>query len=262
MIKLIAVDMDGTFLNAAGKYNQMRFNNIYKKILAEDIRFVVASGNQYAQLKSFFLDKPEITFVAENGALIVEAGKIIRAKKINTLLVPTVLSELVAEGIDEFVLCGVKQAYILARTSQDFKDFSRKYYFELAEIEDFQTLPQDDFVKFALDVSKDKVAATVALLNEKFGEKLTVVASGHGSIDMMVKGVNKGQGIQELCEKWEIPTNQILAFGDAHNDLEMLALTENSYAMKNASPEVITAAKNMAPSNQEEGVLEIIEKYF
>jgi len=53
-IKLIAVDMDGTFLNNQMEYDKERFFKQYVKMKELGIRFVVASGNQYYQLKSFF----------------------------------------------------------------------------------------------------------------------------------------------------------------------------------------------------------------
>ncbi|STU22620.1 hydrolase [Klebsiella michiganensis] len=56
-IKLIAVDMDGTFLSDAKTYNRQRFLAQYQRMREQGIRFVVASGNQYYQLISFF---PEV----------------------------------------------------------------------------------------------------------------------------------------------------------------------------------------------------------
>ena len=47
MIKLIAVDMDGTLLNSQSKYNEVRFKEIHSKLDEKGIHFVVASGNQY-----------------------------------------------------------------------------------------------------------------------------------------------------------------------------------------------------------------------
>lgn len=52
-IKLIAVDMDGTFLSDQKSYNRERFMAQYQQMKAQGIRFVVASGNQYYQLISF-----------------------------------------------------------------------------------------------------------------------------------------------------------------------------------------------------------------
>lgn len=53
-VKLIAVDMDGTFLSDAKTYNRPRFLAQYARMKAQGIRFVVASGNQFYQLISFF----------------------------------------------------------------------------------------------------------------------------------------------------------------------------------------------------------------
>lgn len=67
-VKPIAVDMDGSFLSDAKTYNRARFLAQYARMKAQGIRFVVASGNQYYQLISFFPEiAHEIAFVAENG---------------------------------------------------------------------------------------------------------------------------------------------------------------------------------------------------
>lgn len=71
-IKLIAVDMDGTSLNDQMKYDSERFLKQYLKMKEHGIRFVVASGNQYYQLKSFLGEiQDEISYVSENGAFVL-----------------------------------------------------------------------------------------------------------------------------------------------------------------------------------------------
>lgn len=57
-VKLIAVDMDGSFLSDAKTYNRARFLAQYARMKAQGIRFVVASGNQYYQLISFSRRSP------------------------------------------------------------------------------------------------------------------------------------------------------------------------------------------------------------
>lgn len=67
-IKVIVTDMDGTFLDDAKQYDRARFMAQYQELKKRDIEFVVASGNQYYQLISFFPQlTDEISFVAENG---------------------------------------------------------------------------------------------------------------------------------------------------------------------------------------------------
>ncbi len=47
MIKLIATDMDGTFLTDDKTYDKPLFERLFDRFLEEDIKFVVASGNHY-----------------------------------------------------------------------------------------------------------------------------------------------------------------------------------------------------------------------
>ncbi len=74
-VNVVVTDMDGTFLDDAKQYDRVRFMAQYRTE-KRNIEFVVASGNQYYQLISFFPElKDEISFVAENGALVYEHGK-------------------------------------------------------------------------------------------------------------------------------------------------------------------------------------------
>ncbi|WP_346401766.1 HAD hydrolase family protein, partial [Listeria monocytogenes] len=77
MIRAISVDMDGTFLDGNGEYDRARFEKIYAELMKRGIKFIVASGNQYYQLKSFFPGKDEeLFYVAENGAVIFYQGEL------------------------------------------------------------------------------------------------------------------------------------------------------------------------------------------
>ncbi|RKC69559.1 5-amino-6-(5-phospho-D-ribitylamino)uracil phosphatase YbjI [Listeria monocytogenes] len=123
-------------------------------------------------------------------------------------------------------------------------------------------LPDDTFIKFALDVEVAKTGQIVEDLNQTFVGEIRAVSSGHGSIDIIIPGVTKGNAIQQLLNEWQVAPEDLLAFGDANNDIEMLQLTSNSYAMLESSPEVLAAAKHVAPSNKEAGVLQVIEEYM
>lgn len=71
-VNVVVTDMDGTFLDDAKQYDRVRFMAQYQELKKRNIEFVVASGNQYYQLISFFPElKDEISFVAENGALVM-----------------------------------------------------------------------------------------------------------------------------------------------------------------------------------------------
>lgn len=261
MIKAIAVDMDGTFLTSKNTYNVARFEKVYSEMQKKNIKFIVASGNQYAQLRSFFPDiRNEITFVSENGALVFENKKIIYQSTFTKDTTKEIMDFLIGlKSNINAILCGAKMAYVLKSANSPFKKFANKYYFDLLEVDSFDILPDDEFVKFALEVPKEETGTIVDLINQKFGKKTTAVSSGHGSVDLIIPGVHKGYAIEKLLKSWEISPAELLAFGDGNNDLEMLKLAEQSYAMANGSAEVKKIANYQAPSNDEEGVLAIIE---
>ena len=66
-IRLVAVDMDGTFLHHDDTYDRARFARLRTQMDAAGVRFVVASGNQYEQISSFFPYRDELSFVGDNG---------------------------------------------------------------------------------------------------------------------------------------------------------------------------------------------------
>ncbi|CAI3301804.1 HAD family hydrolase [Enterococcus cecorum] len=70
-IKLVAVDVDGTFVRADYSFDRPRFERILSRMNEAGCRFVVASGNQYYQLRDLFPNYHEgLAFVAENGAFV------------------------------------------------------------------------------------------------------------------------------------------------------------------------------------------------
>jgi HAD superfamily hydrolase (TIGR01484 family) len=83
-LKLICVDMDGTFLNHDMTYNRERFERLRSIMKARDIKFAVASGNQYEQLKSFYANPDELIFIAENGTYIKDQHDVLFVSQFET----------------------------------------------------------------------------------------------------------------------------------------------------------------------------------
>ena len=61
-------------------------------------------------------------------------------------------------------------------------------------------------------------------------------------------------------EQRGIGRHQLMVFGDYNNDLEMLALADFSFAMANAHPNVLRAARYRTGSNEEQGVERVLEQ--
>lgn len=77
-------------------------------------------------------------------------------------------------------------------------------------------------------------------------------------MDCMAHGVNKGQALKTLQESLEIRPEETMVFGDQLNDIEMLNQAYYSFAVGNARPEVKKAARFLADTNVNDGVLKIL----
>lgn len=259
-IKMIAVDMDGTFLNDEKRYNRPRFLAQYARMKQQGIRFVVASGNQYYQLASFFPDiAEEISFVAENGGWIVSEGRDLFNGALTPEQVNTVIDRLEALPFIDTILCGKQSGYILNRYSDAFKTLAARYYHRLEHVDSFANL-NDVFFKFALNLPDSELLKTMDALTNDLHGIVVPVSSGHGSIDLIIPGLHKANGLRMLQQQWGIDDSEVVTFGDGGNDLEMLRQAGFGFAMQNAPDAVKAVTPLRAPSNNEEGVLTIIDR--
>lgn len=260
MIKLIAVDMDGTFLNDQGTYDTMRFTKIYEKIRAQKIHFVVASGSQLYRIQDCFPKiKDEIGYVAENGAFVVAGNKELFSGAMNMDVLQRIYTEILENPHIHAIICGKKSAYVLQNETLDFKQNAINYYHKLSEVPNFDNI-QDMIFKVALLVENTPFSEYHRHLKHTFKDEVTAVVSGNGYIDLIIPGLHKANGLKILQKHWQISEKEILAFGDNDNDLEMLDHVGMGYVMQNAKKDMRKHANNIAPSNNESGVLQIIEK--
>lgn len=85
-----------------------------------------------------------------------------------------------------------------------------------------------------------------------------VTHSGAPFLEVLAEGVSKAWGLERLCAHLGIDRNDVLAFGDAPNDAEMLAWAGRGVAVGNADPEARDAADEQTLTNDEDGVALVI----
>ncbi|GAB3220337.1 HAD family hydrolase [Glycomyces halotolerans] len=91
-------------------------------------------------------------------------------------------------------------------------------------------------------------------------DKVAVTESGVGILEVCPVGVNKAAGIQVVLDQFDIDWDDVVAFGDATNDLPMLRSAGHAVAMPHAHPWVKEAADEIAPAgNDDDGVAQYIE---
>jgi HAD superfamily hydrolase (TIGR01484 family) len=91
---------------------------------------------------------------------------------------------------------------------------------------------------------------------------LEVIRSADINIEIFVRGICKASGIKKVCELAGITSDQVMAVGDHHNDMEMLRSAGLGIAMGKADEEVKRAADGVTDTNERDGVAKAIQKYL
>lgn len=101
----------------------------------------------------------------------------------------------------------------------------------------------------------------LALARTAAGEHGCVTRSSPTALlEISGAGVSKASTLARCCAERGISPEEVVAFGDMPNDLEMLTWAGTSYAMANAHPEVLAACTNRTAANTEDGVALVIEQ--
>lgn len=258
MVKLVATDMDGTLLDSSKNMPK----DFKKWVLSHsDIKTVIASGRQYYTLEKDFMDiKDNLIFIAENGGLVFEKGKIIYKNEIPKDDIARCVKFIEQFPTAHMIICGAKSAYMHDSTSADVIKNATMYYEKLEYVSDLlKAAQEDDIVKIAVFFENKEA--------EKFYEKfkavpksLNAVLSGISWIDIACKNVNKGVAIKAIQDTFSISQEESMAFGDYLNDYEMLASCAQSYAMLNAHDKVKEVANYITKSNDEDGVMCVLRQ--
>lgn len=259
MVKLISVDMDGTFLND-DKEMSPEFDKVFKALKEKNVKFCAASGRQLASLKTVFDKyKDQMLFVAENGAVMEIDGQPIVNATLTRKISDKFLARLKELDDMRILYCTSDYSYI-DRTDDESMENARIYLpkFEIVkDVAHIEELP----VKISVH-SKNGYYNDFKLLVEEFSDEASICTSGFDWLDIVPKGTNKGTAIAKMQAMLGISPKETMAFGDQMNDFEMINQAYHSYAMDNAIDKIKQIARYTAPSNNEFGVVSTLKEVF
>lgn len=259
MIKLIATDMDGTWLKENKTYNQNLFVKDFKLMQDQGIKFVIASGNQYENIFNRFPEKAseKMFFVAENGALVAQGKQILHIESLADDLYQLLLKITRDYGYPSIV-AGLTSAYVLEKDGQDHFESNKRFFKKIKQVKSYDGI-EDKIFKVSMIVPEDKMMAVLAELKEKYPQ-VGFVAGGFDSIDMSTLGLNKATGLKYLSKKLGIKAQEMVAFGDSENDVAMMKYVGRSFATATALPIAKKSASEIIGSSEDSSVQKMIIK--
>ncbi|HEM5988697.1 TPA: HAD family hydrolase [Streptococcus suis] len=261
--KIIATDMDGTFLRSDHGFDPTRFRNLLEAFKEKGYLFVAASGRSLPSLKHLFEEFLEdIALVAENGAVVVYRNQTIYLDDpIQPATYLSLVEELVQSGhvaAQHVTLSGLTASYMLKAVDTGLYDILSDYYHDIVLVPSFEDI-SEEIIKLNLYIDEAIRVEAQDWINHHF-KQLTAVTTGFTSIDIILSGVHKGIGLSHLCQHLGLTGENLIAFGDNQNDLEMLKLAACSVATENAIDEVRAQADLVIGHCNDEAVMAYMEE--
>ena len=266
--RIFFTDLDGTALTD-DKQITPATRKAFDEILEQGHIVVICTGRALAsaikQAHMYGLDRENCYIISFNGGQIydVTADKIIYSASVPKDIVRTLFDEAEKCGVN--IQTYTRKGVVTEHDNPDFRE-----YLEIQML-DGEVLP-DVMKKLTKAPAKvlglcsedlDRLARFGEHVKEMFGDQLDVFGSSGIYLEIVPKGVNKGEAVHFLCRYLGIPEKNSVAAGDSDNDIPMLREAQVGAAMINAHPTVKEVSDYITVNdNNHDGVEEIIRKFI
>lgn len=244
--KMLAFDLDDTLLNAQSLLSPRTIKTL-RRAVAQGIFVVLCSGRAENAILPF-IRVMEIAgtqqgryIIAFNGAHIFDLHRrtTIYENKLSGDILRTVYQSARALNIASIVC---KNATIYSWLDSKWARVDAEFcHFAFKVVDDFDAFLEQGFPKILVPGEPSDVARLVPILQSKLGDKCDIYISKPYFLEVMNRGVGKGQSLINLARSLDIPPTQVLAFGDSMNDESMLnkhLFSGIGIAMQNAADQV------------------------
>ena len=266
MIKLIAIDMDGTLLNSKKELleeTKQYFKNFHNK--NTETLLVLCTGRPETGIRPYLKDLGYLEenhyIISQNGASIYESqtGKRVMDAFVDSNAIQKWIELGKKHGIS-VMGAGVDYYYSFDEDPTEWMEFDVKLVSgKLKRIPTKESL-NIDFYKILLMGDEEQLNEFETFIPQEWRDEFYVVRSQKYLVEVLTKGVNKAFGLEKLAQKLNIQPSEIAAIGDAANDIEMLEYAGLAIAMGNGSEEVKAIADIVTDTNENNGVIKAIDK--
>lgn len=241
-ILAVASDFDGTIIKEGMSEPPALFYEVVERLLLAKIPFIAASGRQYGNLRRLlgpFAD--EVSYIAENGCLVVHEGRIIHKAAIDRALAMELIADMQAEPGVEIMISGENTSYLVTDNTEYIDMLKYKVKHNVTLLNSFEEI-SEEIIKMSIFWKTGIPDEPQRRFHEKYDSRLSVVNGGNGWLDFNALGTGKGEALQVLADKLNLPIAGIVAFGDNENDLTMLKKAGIGYAVSSAKPHIRSQA--------------------
>ena len=250
-IKAIFLDLDGTLLTSDKQIDDKDKNTLIR-CLNKGIKIILVSGRPIFYVESIAKQiDPRVMCMGYNGAYFrdscLEINQCISAKHLQQI----------RELLDEY---SIQKYYLKGLHAIYSSDMDQRFIYK--EVPTYLYTKEE---KIDADIYKILMVDSRLDVLEDFKKQVqdfvSVTSSHISSLDIMDKSVNKGNAINALMQTYKWNQDNLMAFGDSLNDIDMFEHVKYSIAMGNGMDVIKEKAWDITTSNDENGITLAIKKY-
>lgn len=264
--KLLVLDIDGTLANSHKEISEATKAAVIG-LMKRGHDCMLASGRPLCGMewaaRRLEFEKYGGYLLAYNGAQIVrfDTRETVCERKVPVSMLPDIYDFAVKHH------CGLisyeNNCIISANGVNEYIELeSRINQMPINEVEDFPTYFQEDVVKCLFCIDSDRAETLLKKLKETIVGDVEIFRSEPFYIEIMPKGVDKASSIAQMLPMLGIGQKDVVACGDGFNDISMIRFAGVGVAMGNAQDALKAVADVVTDTNDNDGLIPIIEKYF
>lgn len=263
MKKIISLDIDGTLYTSEKKISP-ETKKALLRAQEKGCILVLASGRPTAGLvpiaEQLEMQKFHGMLLAYNGGVVIDftTGEKIFSKEIPNDLTKKLLKHLENFPVNPIVDDGEK---IFTTDAESFQVpyESQSNHLKIKIVENVHDSVDFSPAKVLIAAPEKILQENIPAITEPFKGNLDFVLSAPIYLEATLPGISKADALKKACEVLKISTEDIIAFGDAQNDIPMFEVAGYAVAMGNARDELKKIADKITATNDEDGIARALE---
>ncbi|MCS4486792.1 Cof-type HAD-IIB family hydrolase [Staphylococcus americanisciuri] len=262
---LICLDLDGTLLNDNKEISDYTFR-VLKTLQAQGHALMIATGRPYRASKLYYdqleMNTPIVNF---NGAYIhhpTDTHFPTYHERLDEGIATSIIETLKKMDIQNLIAEVGDQVYIDRPDNRLFDGFSMGN--PNIKVGDLETLLHEDPTSLLVEAEETMIPRVKQVLTRFYAENIEHRRWGapFPVIEIVKRGISKAVGIDIVRKHLGIERNEIIAFGDEDNDLEMIKYAKHGVAMENAIYDLKIVANHTTLSNNDDGIGVYLNDFF
>ncbi len=267
-IRLIVSDVDHTLLNSEHRITE-RTEKTLRAALDKGVQMMLATGKTFTSasniVRQLGLSTP--TICAQGTVVFNPDGTVRYQQTLDPVITRQIITFAEDRGFSVVAYSGDR--LLLRRSHPEFEAMMARDHEPAPEIVGplqnlMDRLPINKLVvfSFADDAPRAIKALRWQLSMQVNGSVRLMQAGVSRMIEILPPGAGKGALLKQVLKELQVLPEEVLAIGDAENDLEMIQMAGVGVAVGNAAQPVKDAADYIAPSFDDDGVADAVERFI